>query len=132
MRKSVGIALALFLAAPLVSAADFAAGQAEYAMSCAVCHGEQGRGDGPYTELLKIPSPDLTTIAARRDGKFPVLEVMQIIDGRTGVRGHGGDMPIWGARYKAEIGGYAGPFGAEQLVRGRVLELVLYLQSIQQ
>jgi len=133
MRNPAALALALCLAVPAASgAADFATGQAEYMMSCAACHGEQGRGDGPYSELLKIASPDLTAIAARRDGKFPILEVIQIIDGRTGVRGHGGDMPIWGDRYKAELKDYAGPFGAEQMVRGRVLELTLYLQSIQQ
>lgn len=134
MRNTTGFALALCFAVPAASAvaADFETGRAEYMMSCAVCHGAQGRGDGPYAELLKVPSPDLTAIAARRDGRFPIVEVMQIVDGRTSVRGHGGDMPVWGDRYKAEIAGQAGPFGAEQLVRARELELVLYLQSIQQ
>ncbi len=128
----IAIVAACILSGTAVAAADFEAGRAEYVIACIACHGEQGRGDGPYAELLKIESPDLTGIAARRDGKFPVLEVMQIIDGRTGVRGHGGAMPIWGDRYKAELAGAAGEYGGEPLVRARVLELVLYLQSIQQ
>jgi hypothetical protein len=29
-----------------------------------------------------------------------MLQVIQIIDGRTGVRGHGSEMPVWGSRYQ--------------------------------
>jgi hypothetical protein len=41
-------------------------------------------------------------------------------------------MPIWGARYKAEQGGKYGPYGGEMAVRARVLELVFYVQSLQE
>ena len=38
---------------------------------CAVCHGPSGKGDGPVATALKVPPPDLTTLAQRHDGRFP-------------------------------------------------------------
>jgi hypothetical protein len=58
--------------------------------------------------------------------------VVHIIDGRTDVQAHGTPMPTFGARYRREIGDLAGEYGAEQIVRGRVLDLALYLESIQE
>ena len=58
--------------------------------------------------------------------------VFQVIDGRALVSGHGArDMPVWGNRYQEDIGNTYGPYGGEQAVRARVLELVYYIQSIQ-
>lgn len=106
-------------------------GKDEYMARCATCHGESAEGDGPLAELMTVPVPDLTSIAERNDGVFPMLEIIYVIDGRTGVRGHGYPMPVWGSRYRAEIGDSAGPYGAELEVRGRILSLAYYLQSIQ-
>ncbi|SIO54796.1 Cytochrome C oxidase, cbb3-type, subunit III [Rhodovulum sp. ES.010] len=106
-------------------------GKEEYVQACASCHGDSGLGDGPLAELINVPMPDLTGLAAANDGAFPMLEVIQIIDGRTGVRGHGEPMPIWGDRFKAKAAPEAGDYGAELVVRGRVLALAQYLQSIQ-
>lgn len=106
-------------------------GKAEYMARCATCHGESGVGDGPLAELMTVPVPDLTTISERNDGMFPMLDIIYVIDGRTGVRGHGYPMPVWGSRYEAGIGDSAGPYGAELVVRGRILSLAYYLQSIQ-
>jgi hypothetical protein len=61
-----------------------------------------------------------------------MLEMIQVIDGRTGVRGHGYPMPVWGDRFDAEVGEEAGAYGGELVVRGRVLALATYLQSIQE
>lgn len=124
-------ALALAGAAVAEAPGDFAAGAREYQIACAGCHGAQGEGNGPYAELLKAGAPALTGLAAAHGGKFPLLDVFMAIDGRSGVRGHGGDMPIWGARFKAEMGEDFGPYGAEIQARARILELVFYLQSIQ-
>lgn len=49
--------------------------------NCASCHGDTGRGDGPLATDLGVPAADLTRIAARRDGVWPLLEVMAIVDG---------------------------------------------------
>jgi mono/diheme cytochrome c family protein len=127
--------IALCLAAGLTTGFNAAsadeAGRAEYLASCASCHGDAGAGDGPLAELMTVPVPGLTGLSAANEGAFPMLEVIQVIDGRTGVRGHGYPMPVWGARYKAEAM-EAGDYAAEIETRGRVLSLALYLQSIQE
>lgn len=110
----------------------------EYRTACAVCHGLQGTGDGPLAEYLTIGVPDLTVLSQNNDGKFPMFHVIQVIDGRLGVRGHGdarpdaaGNMPVWGERYEVEIAGEAGRYSFEMEIRGRILALAEYLASIQ-
>lgn len=123
------------LAAGLLASAAVAqedTGREEYMVACAVCHGESGKGAGPLSEYLNIEIPSLTGLAAANDGEFPFLETLMVVDGRTGVRGHGSEMPVWGDRYKAAAGDTYGPFGAEVVARGRLLSLVYYLESIQE
>lgn len=111
---------------------EFATGRDEYMAACAACHGENADGNGPIATMFQGKVPDLTQIAARNDGLFPTLKIFQIIDGRTGVRGHGNPMPVFGKRYAVDLKAERGTYGAEPLVRARVLELVFYLESIQQ
>lgn len=109
------------------------AGKAEYDNNCAVCHGEAGSGSGPMMDWLTIGVPKLTGLSAANDGVFPMQEVIQVIDGRTGVRGHGGEsMPVWGTAFKAQAADTSGGYGAEIEARGRILSLALYLESIQE
>ncbi|SFP78029.1 c-type cytochrome [Tranquillimonas alkanivorans] len=122
--------IALGLSALPAGADDL--GQEEFKNSCAVCHGASGMGDGPLAPVLTVPVSDLTTIEARNDGEFPLLHIIQVIDGRTGIRGHGYPMPVWGARFKAEEIETSGPYAAEIIVRGRVLSLAYYLESLQE
>lgn len=107
-------------------------GQVEYLQACAACHGETGVGGGPLAQLMKVEMPDLTQLSAGNNGAFPMAEVIQIIDGRTGVRSHGGPMPVWGDRFKAEAVPTAGAYRAELAARGRVLSVAYYLESLQQ
>ncbi|WP_135505988.1 c-type cytochrome [Roseovarius aestuariivivens] len=106
-------------------------GKTEYMNACASCHGASGVGDGPLAELMTVTVPSLTTLSANNDGTFPMLEVIQTIDGRQGTRGHGYPMPIWGDRFKASAGDI-GPMAAETIVRGKVLSIAYYLESIQE
>jgi mono/diheme cytochrome c family protein len=108
------------------------AGAEEYTRACASCHGLTGRGDGPLAEFMSVPVPDVTQIRAAHDGVFPMLEVIHLIDGRTGLRGHGGPMPIWGDRFAADPATARGDVGTEIMVRGRILALATYLEAIQQ
>jgi mono/diheme cytochrome c family protein len=73
-------------------------GQALYHEYCAVCHGPQGKGDGPMARALKTPPADLTRIAIRNGGTFPLKKVERIISGDSPVEpGHGtSEMPVWG------------------------------------
>jgi len=129
LRKPVFTALvSLLLASP--SLAD-EYGSEEFLNSCASCHGETAAGDGPLAELMTVKVPSLTGLSAANDGVFPMLEVIHTIDGRQGIKGHGYPMPVWGNRFKREIED-AGPYGAEAIVRGRILSLAYYLESIQQ
>jgi len=128
--KRILIAVGLALAAAPALADE--TGQQEYMVACAICHGETGMGDGPFAPLLNITTPNLTTLAQENDGVFPFLDVLMVVDGRTGVRAHGDSaMPIWGQRFK-ESAAEQGPYGSELEARGRLLALVTYLESIQQ
>lgn len=81
---------------------------------------------------LTIKPSDLTQLSKKNDGKFPLLRVFQIIDGRALVTAHGTrEMPVWGQRYMEDTGDTYGPYGGEAAVRARVLELAYYLQSLQ-
>ena len=108
------------------------AGEKEYMVACAVCHGESGKGQGPFAELLNIETPSLTGLAAANDGEFPYLDVFLIVDGRGGVRGHGGSMPIWGERFSATAEEEFGFYGAEVVTRGRIALLLEHLISLQE
>lgn len=106
-------------------------GRAEYINACAACHGKEGAGDGPLAGLLTVTVPALTGLSAANEGMFPMLRVIHTIDGRQGVRGHGDPMPVWGNRFSEKLQN-PGPYGAEAVVRGRILSIAYYLESIQQ
>jgi mono/diheme cytochrome c family protein len=130
--KLIALTGAFLAATALGAQAQDDPGKDEYMIACAVCHGESGMGNGPFADVLNIEVPGLTGLSAANDGEFPFLETLMIIDGRTGVRGHGGPMPIWGDRYEQAALEDVGVFGAEMIVRGRLLALVEYIESIQQ
>ena len=131
-----GVSLVVFTLSAVVSVqADDAQeelGAAEYAAACAVCHGEAGKGQGELSDLMKEEPSDLTVLSAKNDGEFPWLKIIQLVDGRGEMRTHGSVMPVWGDRFKADLGDSRGTYGSELVVRGRVLSLVYYLDSIQQ
>lgn len=129
----VGLAMAAATTGTFGQDATATIGADEYTISCAVCHGADAKGDGEFARFLTVKPPNLTVLAKGNNGVFPFLKVFQTVDGRTMVGGHGTrEMPIWGRRYGEEVGEKFGPYGGEIAVRARVLELVFYLQSIQQ
>src|SRR5579864_5099010 len=68
-----------------------------YKAYCATCHGLAGKGDGPVASALEARPSDLTTIAKRHGGVFPVSRMRTIIAGDELILAHGTrDMPIWG------------------------------------
>ncbi len=133
--KYFGVAVLLFAAFQnsSVLAEEELIGSDEYRLSCLNCHGVGGKGNGPMAEfLIKKPS-DLTVLSKNNNGEYPFLRVYQTIDGRVQVPGHGGrDMPIWGMRYLEEDAMRYGSFGGEDVVRARILQLVYYIQLLQQ
>jgi|LNFM01.1.fsa_nt_gb mono/diheme cytochrome c family protein len=135
MIKAAVLSTTWFLAASAAFAQEesqeFSIGREEFLVACAACHGEAADGNGELATMFKDPVPDLTGIAQRNDGVFPLLDVIQAIDGRAVIRGHGNPMPVFGNRYRAQANEDDAIMGAEAVVRGRVLELALYIRSIQ-
>ena len=56
-------------------------GRLLFKKNCIACHGRTGRGDGPASKGLATQPADLTKIAERRDGVWPILEIISILDG---------------------------------------------------
>lgn len=106
-------------------------GETLYMDACATCHGAAGMGQGPLAEFMTVKVPNLRALSANNDGVFPMLYVIQTIDGRTGIRGHGSQMPVWGRQFKAEVMDESGIYGSEVYARGKILSLAYYLESIQ-
>lgn len=110
MQMQPGVRRALAAALALASAGVMAQqrvdmGKREYDNNCAACHGSSGKGNGPYAELLRKSPPDLTMMAKRNGGVFPMSRAYEVIEG-AGV-GHGTrDMPIWGQDYSVKAADY--------------------------
>ena len=107
------------------------AGEVEYVNACASCHGVEADGNGPLAELMTVEVPGLRDLSAQNGGKFPMLDIIMFIDGRTGIRGHGYPMPVWGSRFKADTE-FMGEYGSEMETRGRILVLAQYIESLQE
>ena len=127
---------AVHLALPAVAGEEggdetLALGEALFAQHCASCHGVAATGDGPLAPLLTVSVPDLTGLAARNDGVFPMLDVVHTIDGRAGRQAHGGPMPVWGVVFSDPPGFRLDDQGALLEARGRIMALTLWLESIQ-
>ena len=105
------------------------AGKPVFEQYCATCHGRDAKGGGVASNLLTVKPADLTAISKRNNGTFPFWRIYGVVDGREEIKGHGTrDMPIWGAAFRAQA---TSSMTAQSQVRGRILELVYYLQSIQ-
>lgn len=127
----------------VVAASAFAQGQAqgqrsdlgkrEFEANCASCHGANGKGSGPITDLLKKSPPDLTLLAKNNGGSLPVSRLYEVIDG-TGVAAHGTrDMPVWGRDYRVQAAEHYMdvPYDPESYVRARILALIDYINRLQ-
>ncbi len=115
------------------SAADI--GKREYVLSCAICHGESGKGNGSLVEFLKKSPTDLTKIQKNNGGVFPFERLYTVIDGREVVGAHGREMPAWGGIYRTdatEIASFITPQDAESFVRGRIIALIGYIYALQE
>lgn len=99
--------------------------------NCMVCRGSNAKGDGimvTFGLLTSLP-PGLTQLDNRNGGHFPFWKVYRLVDGREPTKGHGTqDMPLWGDEFRYEAGS---SLDAQTQVRGKILQLVYYLQSLQ-
>jgi hypothetical protein len=106
----------------------------DFVLHCADCHGVDGKGNGPATQVIPGFKPtDLTVLSKTHSGKFPRQEVYDIIDGRKRLPGHydaDTDMPLWGLTFQP-AGREFSP-EAEEKVKRRLSGLVDYIEGIQQ
>ena len=119
-------------------------GKAEYLSSCGTCHGSDAKGKGVLADQLKVAPADLTQLAKKNGGVFPLNAVYEKIDGRQEVKTHGPrDMPIWGYRYtpipiapnqSSDPKSLQSHLSSdpESAIRGRILSLIDYLYRIQE
>jgi mono/diheme cytochrome c family protein len=102
-----------------------ASGAELYERQCAVCHGNDLKGNGSAPPPFRTP-PDLTKLARRNGGQFPAAYVSKVL--RNGVRipEHGpAEMPIWGATFseKEELD--------DAEVTSQIAALVSYIRAFQ-
>jgi mono/diheme cytochrome c family protein len=103
-----------------------ASGQEMFATYCAVCHGKDAKGNGPAAEALKVPPPDLTTLAKKEGGQYPAMRVSSIIRGEAALPAHGTkEMPVWGSLFWRMSQGH------ESEVQQRVANLNQYIEGLQ-
>ena len=106
-------------------------GEREYLSACASCHGVDANGTGPMGDFLTIVVPPLNNLSEANGGEFPMQQVIEAIDGRADIRGHGSGMPVWGAVFRDPLAANVTGQSQEFLIRGRILSLAYYLESIQ-
>lgn len=104
------------------------AGAKFYRENCAVCHGSDGKGNGPppTSSSFAEPPPDLTTLRKRHDGTFPDGYVDSVLRNGVSLPDHGpAEMPVWGTILKATMK------SDEAKITQRIKNLTDYLKSIQ-
>ena len=106
---------------------DPVSGKQLYNSYCALCHGPDGKGGGPFSPQLKVWPPDLTQLAKKNHGIYPEMRVTEAIDGEFGKPSHGSaEMPIWGPVFRSMAHGH------QDSAHFRISSLVKYLGSIQE
>jgi mono/diheme cytochrome c family protein len=103
-----------------------ASGAEMYKSYCAVCHGVDGKGNGPAAPALKMQPTDLTMLSHNNGGTYPAMKISSAIRGEDNVPAHGTkDMPVWGRLFWSISGGH------EAEVQQRVVNLNKYIESLQ-
>jgi mono/diheme cytochrome c family protein len=109
-----------------ISQSQSDSGRQMYQDYCAACHEMDGTGSGPAAEFLKVPPPDLTTMAKRHNEKSVALKTKSVLVFGSGSKAHGAlEMPLWGQLFNS----LTGP--ERQVVQLRIGNLSEYVESIQ-
>lgn len=97
-----------------------------YKAYCASCHGANAKGDGVMVASLRVKPSDLTRIAVRSGGTFPLMRIENIISGEVlPLSGHGSSqMPVWGPVFSHVE-------RDQDLGRVRIDNLARYIRDIQ-
>lgn len=106
---------------------EMLSGKQLYVSDCALCHGGDAKGGGPFSPQLKTWPPDLTQLAKKNNGVFPAMHLSEVIDGEFEKPAHGSrEMPVWGPVFRSMAHGH------DDSAQLRINRLVKYLESLQQ
>jgi len=112
---------------PHVASTTASSGATLYKRHCAVCHGNDLKGNGPAPAPFREETPDLTALAKRHEGIFPDAYVADVLKDGVKIEAHGpAEMPLWGTTFQEA----EGLTGAQ--VTQRIADLVSYIKSKQQ
>lgn len=112
-------------------AQDATAGRDAFETYCATCHGRNARGDGPMAPILLIQPSDLTQLQNKAKGVFPRSGVIAKIDGRDPLLAHGSPMPVYGEFFEGKGVTIRGEEGILIMTSQPIVDLIGYLESIQ-
>lgn len=127
------VALAASFTAPAAFAEEsmeIETGKKQYMKYCATCHGPNGTGtDGVASRLFTKPPTNLTTLAKENGGKFPMMEVINVVKGDSPIAAHGTrEMPVWGQILGRPL--EDGMYG-QDAADAQILTIGKYLETIQ-
>lgn len=112
----------------MLSEATDAEAEESQGANCAVCHGTDGKGNGPPPVASSFTGspPDLTALAQRDNGEFPEAYVADVLRNGVKMRDHSpAEMPVWGTIFQSMAK------SDETQVKLRITNLTNYLKSIQ-
>ena len=126
----ISLGMAVMAASPTL-AQDAVLGKETYLRYCATCHGTDAQGGGPTGAVLTLQPTDLTQLSTANGGTFPTVRVVMRIDGREPLVSHGSPMPIYGEFFEGRDVAMKAPNGMPILTSQPVVDLVVWLESIQ-
>lgn len=132
MKPIVGILLLTLVPMTPLFAQDVDVGGEVYRNLCATCHGLDAKGQGPMASVLTLQPTDLSQLAAREDGTFPTARVVGRIDGRDPLVSHGSPMPVFGGYFDGKDAALKTPGGQPILTSQPIVDLVAWLESVQE
>ncbi len=102
-------------------------GEKLYKQDCAVCHGNDLKGNGPAPPPFKDVPPDLTKLAKSHGGKFPEKYFEDVLRNGVVIPAHGSpEMPTWGADFRTRE-----HLDSAQVTQ-RITSLSNYIKSLQE
>ena len=112
-------------------------GKAEFESTCAVCHGMNAKGNGPFTSFMSKRVPDLTVLANTNGGECPFVRNYEMKNGPGQIPGHDiREMPVWSDYYKEHAAKDLGPFynysDVVTYVTNKTISLLAYLATVQE
>jgi len=116
--------------ATVASAQDVETGADLYQHYCATCHGIDATGHGPMAGVLVIQPTNLRALSDA-EGVFPTARVVARIDGRDPLVSHGSPMPVYGPYFDGQDTSMKTPDGQPILTSQPIVDLVAYLQTLQ-